>query len=157
MEQASQKRPTLQGSPDSGKYFRYMAEFVGFCDGDIAAVRETRFIVEKYLPKMIGEFYAHLLRYPPTRKYFLKKDGSIDQEYLQLRMHHQNNFWRRVSSGVYDDEFASFVDYVGRAHTSHGADEHIYIPECYVIGMIGFVQHRSHIAVEVHQGPAQVK
>jgi len=56
-------------------------------------------------------------------------------------MHHQNNFWRRASSGVYDDEFASFVDYVGRAHTSHGADARIYIPERYVIGMVAFVQH----------------
>ena len=106
---------------------------------DAAAVRETRFIVEKYLPKMTGEFYAHLLRYPPTRKYFIKNDGTIDREYLQLRMHHQNNFWRRVANGVYDDDFASFVDYVGKAHTSRGADERIYIPERYVLGMIGFV------------------
>lgn len=142
MEQAVSRRPhVFQSSPDAGKYLRYMSEFVGFRDDDVAAVRETRFIVEKYLPKMIGEFYALLLRYPPTRKYFLKKDGTIDQEYLQLRMHHQNNFWRRVAAGVYDDEFASFVDYVGKAHTSHGADPHLYIPERYVIGMVGFVQH----------------
>lgn len=141
MEQSNSTQRSLHGSPDSGKYFRYMAEFVGFCEDDAAAVCETRFIVEKYLPKMIGEFYAQLLRYPPTRKYFLKKDGTIDQEYLQLRMHHQNNFWRRVASGPHDDEFASFVDYVGKAHTSHGADARIYIPERYVIGMVGFVQH----------------
>jgi nitrite reductase/ring-hydroxylating ferredoxin subunit len=126
-----------------------MAEFTGFCEADATAVRETRFIVEKYLPKMIGEFYTHLLRYPPTRKYFLKKDGTIDQEYLQLRMHHQNNFWRRVSNGVYDDDFASFVDYVGKAHTSRGADEHIYIPERYVIGMVGFVQHAISEALHI--------
>jgi nitrite reductase/ring-hydroxylating ferredoxin subunit len=143
------RQRSLHGSPDSGKYFRYMAEFTGFCEADAAAVRETRFIVEKYLPKMIGEFYAHLLRYPPTRKYFLKKDGTIDQEYLQLRMHHQNNFWRRVANGVYDDDFASFVDYVGKAHTSRGADERIYIPERYVIGMVGFVQHAISEALHI--------
>jgi len=132
---------SLQGSPDSGRYFRYIAEFLGFCDDDAEAVRETRFIVEKHLPKMIGDFYTQLLRYPPTRKFFLKKDGTIDQDYLRLRMHHQNNFWRRVASGVYDDEFASFVDYVGKAHTSRGADARIYIPARYVIGMVGFVQN----------------
>jgi len=153
MDSSTPKRTPLQGSPDSGQYFRYMAEFVGFCDDDIAAVRETRFIIEKYLPKMIGEFYAQLLRYPPTRKYFLKKDGAIDQDYLQLRMQHQYNFWRRAASGTYDDEFASFVDYVGRAHTSHGADPHIYIPERYVIGMVGFVQHAISEALhfELHE------
>jgi nitrite reductase/ring-hydroxylating ferredoxin subunit len=153
MDPTSSNKRSLQGSPDSGKYFRYMAEFVGFCEQDAAAVRETRFIVEKYLPKMIGEFYAQLLRYPPTRRYFLKKDGTIDQEYLQLRMQHQNNFWRRAAAGKYDDEFASFVDYVGRAHTSHGADPHIYIPERYVIGMVGFVQHAISEALhfELHE------
>jgi nitrite reductase/ring-hydroxylating ferredoxin subunit len=147
------KQPIFQGSPDSGQYFRYMAEFVGFCEDDAAAVRESRFIVEKYLPQMIGDFYTHLLRYPPTRRYFLKKDGSIDQDYLQLRMQHQNNFWRRAASGVYDDEFATFVDYVGRAHTSHGADPRLYIPERYVIGMVGFVQHAiSHaLHAELHE------
>jgi nitrite reductase/ring-hydroxylating ferredoxin subunit len=31
---------------------------------------------------------------------------------------------------------------VGRAHTSRGADPSIYIPERYVMGMIGFVQQR---------------
>ena len=153
MKQSSTEKPSLHGSPDSGKYFQYIAEFLGFCDDDASAVRETSLIVEKYLPKMIGDFYTQLLRYPPTRKFFLKKDGTIDQDYLQLRMHHQNNFWRRVASGVYDDEFASFVDYVGRAHTSRGADARIYIPERYVIGMVAFVQHAVSDALhlELHQ------
>jgi nitrite reductase/ring-hydroxylating ferredoxin subunit len=56
-------------------------------------------------------------------------------------MHHLTNFWRRTASGVYDDSYASFVDYVGRAHTTHGADPKIYIPERYVIGQVGLVQH----------------
>jgi nitrite reductase/ring-hydroxylating ferredoxin subunit len=33
------------------------------------------------------------------------------------------------------------VDYVGRAHTSHGADPQIYVAERYVIGQVGFMQH----------------
>jgi 3-phenylpropionate/trans-cinnamate dioxygenase ferredoxin component len=153
VNQNTSKQRSLHGSPDSGKYFRYIAEFVGFCDEDAKAVRETSLIVEKHLPAMIGAFYTQLLRYPPTRKFFLKKDGTIDQDYLQLRMHHQHNFWRRAASGVYDDEFASFVDYVGRAHTSRGADAHIYIPERYVIGMVGFVQNAISLALhsELHQ------
>jgi len=44
------------------------------------------------------------------------------------------------------------VDYVGRAHTSHGADPSIYIPERYVIGQVGFVQHAINKALveELH-------
>jgi nitrite reductase (NADH) small subunit len=82
----------------------------------------------------------------------LKKDGSLDQDYLELRMQHQAGFWRRTASGVYDEDYARFVDYVGRAHTSQGADPKIYIPERYVMGMIGFVQDRigRALAAELH-------
>lgn len=133
--------PDRKNAEDAGRYFRYMAEFVGFGQDDADAIRQSSLIIEKYLPGIIGRFYTNLLQYPPTRRFFLKSDGSIDQAYLELRMYHQANFWRRVGTGVYNDEFANFVDYVGRAHTSRGADPRVYIAERYVIGMVGFVQH----------------
>lgn len=133
-----------RGASDAPRYFRFMADFVGFTVADVETIRETRAVVEKHLPTIIAEFYAQLLRFPATRKPFLKKDGTVDQDYLELRMQHQANFWRRTMTGVLDDDYARFVDYVGRAHTSHGADPHIYISERYVIGMVGFVQ--QHIA-----------
>ena len=138
---ASQGQKAHSGSSDAGQYFRYMSEFVGFTPDDADAIKETSLIIEKYIPEIVGRFYSQLLSYPPTRKIFLKKDGTLDQDYLQLRMHHLTNFWRRTAAGLYDDDYASFVDYVGRAHTNRGADPKIYIPERYVIGQVGLVQH----------------
>ncbi len=133
--------PDKVNTEEAGRYFRYMSEFVGFGPQDAEAIRGSALVVEKHLPAIIGRFYTNLLQYPPTRKFFLKADGSVDEDYLQLRMYHQANFWRRTAGGVYDDNYASFVDYVGRAHTSRGADPRLYIAERYVIGMVGFVQH----------------
>jgi hemoglobin-like flavoprotein len=130
-----------RGAEDSGRYFKYMAEFVGLTPADADIIQQTKPIIEKHLPDIVAKFYAHLLRYPPTRKFFLKKDHSIDQDYVELRMRHLTNFWLRTASGIYDDDYARYIDYVGRAHTSHGADPHIYIAERYVIGQVGFVQH----------------
>lgn len=130
-----------KAAEDAWRYFKYMAEFVGFGPADSAAIRESALIIEKHLPDIIGHFYTNLLQYPPTRKFFLKPDGSVDEHYLQLRMYHQANFWRRTAGGVYDEEYARYVDYVGRAHTCRGADPNIYIAERYVIGMVGFIQH----------------
>lgn len=142
MDTVGQQRiAAKRGAEDAGKYFRYMSEFVGFTAEDAAVIRQTKPIVEKYLPQIVAKFYTHLLRYPPTRQWFLKPDGTIDQEYLELRMRHLTNFWVRTASGEFDDEYARYVDYVGRAHTSHGADPRIYIAERYVIGQVGFVQH----------------
>jgi nitrite reductase/ring-hydroxylating ferredoxin subunit/hemoglobin-like flavoprotein len=130
-----------QGAEDSAQYFRYMAEFIGFTAEDAEIIKRTRPVIEKYLPDIVSKFYSHLLRYPPTRKFFLKADGTLDKEYLELRMRHLTNFWLRSADGFFDEEYARYVDYVGRAHTSRGADPSIYIPERYVIGQMGFVQH----------------
>jgi 3-phenylpropionate/trans-cinnamate dioxygenase ferredoxin component len=132
---------TIQASDDSGAYFKYMSEFVGFGAEDAEFVRKSKPYIEKHLPEIVDKFYAHVLRYPPTRKFFLKKDGTIDQEYLELRMRHQANFWLRTADAVFDEEYARYLDYVGRAHTSRGADPKIYIAERYVIGQVGFMSH----------------
>ena len=148
------ERQVEWGSQDAGQYFRYMSEFVGFGAQEAEAIKSTHLIVEKYIPQIVGQFYSKLLGYPPTRKVFSKKDGSIDQEYLQLRMHHLTNFLRRTAAGVYDDDYARFIDYVGRAHTTHGADPKIYIPERYVIGQIGLIQHAISDALHRELGQA---
>jgi nitrite reductase/ring-hydroxylating ferredoxin subunit len=149
----SQEDKISRGAEDSCRYFRYMAEYVGFGEAEVEAIRESRYIIEKYIPEVVSKFYAQLLRYPPTRKYFLRKDGSLDQDYLQLRMKHLGNFWRRTASGVYDDDYARYVDYVGRGHTSRGADPNIYIPDRYVIGQVGFMQNAiiEAISKELHE------
>lgn len=141
LETSHQQEVAQQGAEDAGRFFRYMAEFVGFTEADAAVVRQTKPLIEKHLPEIIGEFYNHVLRYPPTRKFFLKKDGTLDQPYLELRMRHLSNFWLRTAEGVFDDDYARYVDYVGRAHTSRGADPAIYIAERYVIGQVGMMQH----------------
>lgn len=133
--------PATTPTSEPGRYFRYMADFVGFTADDEQAIVESKPLIEKHLPGIVSDFYDHLLRYPPTRKFFLKKDGALDEAYLQLRMRHNANFWRRTAEGNYDDEYAGYIAYVGRAHTTHGADPTVYIPERYVIGQVGFVQH----------------
>jgi nitrite reductase/ring-hydroxylating ferredoxin subunit len=130
-----------RGSADAGQYFNYMADFVGFTEADRQSIKESRFIIEKHIPAIVARFYVQLLRYPATRRFFLKSDGTVDREYLSMRMQHQVNFWRRTASADFNEDYARFTDYVGRAHTSQGADPKIYIPARYVIGMIGFVQH----------------
>lgn len=149
----NQSMGAKQGAEDSGRYFSYMAQFVNFTEADAETVKQTRPIIEKHLPELVTKFYSHLLRHPPTRKFFLKQDGSIDQPYVELRMRHLTSFWLHAASGVYDEGFAGYVDYVGRAHTARGVDPNIYIAERYVIGQVGFMQHAISEAIskELHQ------
>lgn len=132
---------TSDAASEAGRYFRHMAQFVGFAKEDVVAIKESQLVIEKHIPDFVAQFYDHLLHYPPTRKYFIKKDGEVDEPYLELRMTHLTTFWRRTASGEYDDEYANYADKVGLAHTSQGADPDIYIAERYVIGQVGFMQH----------------
>ena len=144
---------SAETADQAGRYFRYMAEFIGFTNADVELIKRTKPFIEKHVPAIVAGFYSHLLRYPPTRRFFLKKDGTIDQAYVELRMRHLTNFWLRTATGVFDDEYARYVDYVGRAHTARGADPKIYIAERYVIGQVGFVQHAISEALIQELGP----
>lgn len=148
----SQEEKIQRGAEDAGRHFRSMLEFVGFTPEDGRAIRQSALVIEKHIPAIVADFYTNLLSYPPTRAHFLRADGSLDEDYLQKRMNHLSHFWRRTAAGEYDDEYARYVDYVGRAHTSHGADPNIYIAERYVIGQVGFMQHAisSALRKELH-------
>ena len=130
-----------RGAQDAGDYFRAMAGFIGFSQVDAEAILETRYIIEQHIPEIVAQFYENLLRHPPTRRFFLKADGSLDTDYIKFRMLHLTNFWRRTAGGVFDDDYARYIDYIGRAHTRRGADPNIDIAEQYVIGQVGFIQH----------------
>ena len=95
-----------QGAEDSTRYFQYIAQFVEFGDEDAETIKETKPIIEKHLPELVSKFYSHLLLHPPTRKFFLKQDGTLDEEYIELRMRHLTSFWLHAASGVYTDGFA---------------------------------------------------
>ena len=92
---------------NSGDYFRRMAEFVGFDQDQAAAIFKSRFIIEKYIPDIVAQFYINLLQYPLTRQFFLRPDGTINEEYVAMRMSHLGNFWRRTANGPYDDDYAA--------------------------------------------------
>ena len=142
MAELSTQERFKRGAADAGRYFDFMAQFVAFAPEHAEAIRATRDIIEKHIPEIVADIYAQLLSFPSTRKHFLKRDGSIDQEYLEFRMQHQATFWRRTAQANFDEDYARFLDYVGRSHTSQGADPSIYISERYVVGMLGFVQQR---------------
>ncbi len=72
-------RRTAEDVAEAGRFFRYMADYVGFTAADAGIIRRTRPIIAKYLPEIVSEFYTHLLRYPLTRKLFLRPDGTIDE------------------------------------------------------------------------------
>jgi hypothetical protein len=98
-----------QGAEDSARYFRYMADFIGFSVEDAEIIKRTKPVIEKHLPDIVSKFYSHLLRYHP-RKYFLKADGTLDQEYIgayappdQLATECQGFSW-----------VCRYVDYIGR-------------------------------------------
>jgi nitrite reductase (NADH) small subunit len=141
MVSITQEEKLNKSAADSHHFFQQMKSFIGFTDEDANAIKESGRLIEKHIPNIVTAFYMQLLRYPPTRKYFIQEDGSLNQEYIHTRMEHQSNFWRRTASGVYDEEYARYIDYVGRAHTSQGADPAIYIPARYIIGQVGFIQH----------------
>ncbi len=64
-EQSTQDR-FKRGAADVGRFSAYIADFIGFTATDAANIRETRFIIEKYIPT-IGIVQLHDARRPYLR------------------------------------------------------------------------------------------
>ena len=115
-----------------------MADYVGFTAADAGIIRRTRPIIAKYLPEIVSEFYTHLLRYPLTRKLFLRPDGTIDEPYLNLRIATCliSGCGRRKACMT-----AKPYAYVVRRPPPRGADP-ASAPE-HVIGQVGMMQRHQ--------------
>ncbi|WP_423223189.1 hypothetical protein [Candidatus Amarolinea aalborgensis] len=97
-------------------------------------------MIEEAHPSHRGRILRASAELSATRKHFLRADGTIDQEYLDLRVAPGQLLAAHCAGPLRRRLCASWT--TSAAHTSHGADPQVYIPERYVIGMMGFTGQR---------------
>ena len=52
-EQTNLQSKAQGGAEDSGRYFQYMADFVGLSEEDARAIQQTASIIEHHLPEIV--------------------------------------------------------------------------------------------------------
>lgn len=137
---------------DVGYRFEYLAEFVGFGEGDVAAVHGAAEALAPRVPGLVDAVYDKLFGYDATKRHFVPRqhgyDGetpvdlaslTTDHEMIAFRKQHLGRYLVRLVTKPYDGTMAEYLDFVGAMHTARAGNPQLNVPLVQMNALMGFV------------------
>jgi hypothetical protein len=128
----------------------YLSEVIGMTQGDWNAIHESAAVLAPVVDGLVDAVYEKLWGYDATQRHF-RRPGSgfkepvfedimdLDHAYIAFRKERLRKYLVRLVSGVYDDKFASYIDWAGRIHTAKAGAPQIEVPLVQMNALMGFV------------------
>ena len=132
--------------------FGYLTEFIGFDDGDIAAIHGVAEHLAPLVPGLVDAVYVQLFKFDATKRHFVPRqhgfDGpvpddieslTLDDEQIKFRKSHLANYLKRLVTSEYNTALVQYLDFVGKIHTSKAGSAQLDIPLVQMNALMGFV------------------
>jgi hypothetical protein len=114
--------------------------FTGLDDADVALIRHTAPVVLKHERALTEALYDHLLKFPATASFFLKEDGTPDNQRLERRKHSLGRWLRETAEVAITHEFAYYLLSVSLAHSHRQFGPGGKVPPQFMVGAISLAQ-----------------
>jgi len=137
---------------DLGYRFGYVAEFVGFGAGDVAAIHEAAPALAPLVPALVDAVYEKLHGYDATWRHFVPRQHgyggdvpaslealTMDHEQIQFRKNHLGRYLSSLVTRPYDDKMVGYLDMVGKIHTPRAGSRELDVPLVQMNALMGFV------------------
>ncbi|MEO2091137.1 MAG: protoglobin family protein [Gemmataceae bacterium] len=132
--------------------FRYLAEFMGFGETDVAAIHAAAPALAPLVPGLVNAVYAKLHTYTATWRHFLPRQhgyaGEIppdlahltpDHPQIAFRKEHLGRYLVALVTKPYDGKMVEYLDMVGKIHTDKAGSKQINVPLVQMNALMGFV------------------
>lgn len=132
--------------------FQYLAEFMDFTPDDVSAIHASAEHLAPAVPALVDAVYDQLFRYDATARHFLPRqsgfegavprrleDLSHEQEMIQFRKQHLARYLTKLVTQPYDSQMVTYLDAVGRIHTSAAGSPELDVPLVQMNALMGFV------------------
>ncbi|NOY40231.1 MAG: hypothetical protein GXP26_00140 [Planctomycetes bacterium] len=137
---------------DLGYRFQYLAEFMGFSEGDITAIHDAAGYLAPIVPNLVDAVYDKLAQYDATWRHFVPRqhgyEGDVAEgveslqmsdEVIQFRKQHLGRYLTTLVSEPYDAKMVGYLDLVGAMHTPGKGSSSIDVPLVQMNALMGFV------------------
>jgi hypothetical protein len=114
--------------------------FVGLGDADMDVIRRTAPHVLKHEQTITSALYEHFLQFPYTAQFFLKDDGSPDEQRLERRKHSLGRWLRETAEIAITHDFLYYLLAVGISHSHRTNGPGGSIPPQFVVGAMSLAQ-----------------
>jgi Protoglobin len=130
----------------------YVSEFMGFGEGDIAAIHGAASYLAPLVPVLVDAVYEKLFSYDATKRHFVPRqsgyDGPLpasidalspDHEMIQFRKGHLARYLVALVTRDYDGKMIDYLDMVGKMHTPKAGSTELDVPLVQMNALLGFV------------------
>lgn len=131
---------------------RYVADFVGFGEGDARAIHESASHLAPLVPQLVEAVYERLFKQDATWRHFLPRpegyEGDLAQSLegltqehpmIQYRKQHLARYLATLVTKPYDDKMVAYLDMVGKIHTERAGARDVVVPLVQMNALMGFV------------------
>jgi hypothetical protein len=137
---------------DLGYRFGYLAEFIGFGEGDVAAIHGAAPFLAPLVPTLVDAVYDKLHGYDATWRHFLPRqhgyegqvphrleDLTMDHDQIRFRKGHLGRYLEALVTRSYDPKMVQYLDMVGKMHTPLAGSRDLDVPLVQMNALLGFV------------------
>lgn len=130
----------------------YLMEFMGMDADDVAAIHGAADALEPLVPGLVDAVYDKLFSFDATKRHFVPKqsgyDGDVpasldaltlEHEMIEFRKQHLGRYLTALVTRPYDSKMFSYLDMVGRMHTSKAGSADLMVPLVQMNALMGFV------------------
>ena len=130
----------------------YVSEFMGFGDGDLAAIHAAAGRLAPLVPVLVDAVYEKLFSYDATKRHFVPRqsgyEGAVptsietleqDHEMIQFRKQHLGRYLVALVTREYDAKMLNYLDMVGKMHTPKAGSPDLNVPLVQMNALLGFV------------------
>jgi Protoglobin len=137
---------------DLGYRFGYLVEFMGFGEGDVAAIHAAAPAIAPLVPALVDAVYDKLHTYDATWRHFVPRqhgfdgelpisvtDLTMDHEQIRFRKEHLARYLEALVTKPYDSKMVAYLDMVGKMHTPKAGSDKLDVPLVQMNALLGFV------------------
>jgi hypothetical protein len=130
----------------------YLSEFMGFGEGDIAAIHGAASHLAPLVPVLVDAVYDKLFSYDATKRHFVPRQSGYngpvpesinaltqDHEMIKFRKEHLGRYLVALVTRQYDDKMIGYLDTVGKMHTPKAGSAELDVPLVQMNALLGFV------------------
>ena len=130
----------------------YLMEFMSFGEDDISTVHAAAPAVAPLVDTLVDAVYDKLFEYDCTKRHFVPRQSgyegdvppdlaslTLDHEQIKFRKNHLANYLKKLVTAEYDAKMLSYLDMVGKIHTTKAGSDTIDVPLVQMNALMGFV------------------
>lgn len=132
--------------------YEYLAEFIGFTADDVKVIHSLAGKLAPRVPALVERTYERLLSYDATARHFVPRQAGYEgplpesaaalttnHAQIRFRKEHLTRYLMQLVGRAYDGKMVSYLDMVGKMHTTLAGNPAIVVPLVQMNALMGLI------------------